>query len=1162
MEQVHGVDVSWMAQGAPKDRIYRSSSPARARPRYVPDSSPSPPRAASPASSATFPIYGLQGGQPEPPRSSSPSSVRGRISRSASFDRQNSFGSTPPQRRGGWFSNISSKFSSTSPPNNASANQQNGQGQSPPPEAEPEPVVPKHSPNKNAVLQHATKHDGSSPYTPAPPKNGQAGFFGVFRRLSSNTSTGFTGKIGNGLVERRVLNVDRHRERCPIMELKDAKLKKVAFNVDVEVAPMPKYTECETDTKAPAKPKKKLTEKGEGEALKNPGLAEQQATADNTGNTGDTASEAPCDGSNEDPVIVVDDACNKETDDATPAKTKEPTRKKEKKKRSEEERKARKEKKRKLAEANGSIPMEILFDNSDASSTASGASTAATFRTTDPARIYRRCCQLRETPILKKITEQLTNSANCSSATGLVNKIDLTNYQMQLPDLITLGDYLAVVPVREISLENSGLTDEGLRVVLAGLLAAKRPDLKRRKPRHNLEEQGGVIERLVLKNNQLGPDGWKHLSLFLYLCRPLKYLDVSNIPFPHQPSNQFNGHLPQGHSLPRGIADVLATALAERPGGSTLELLNMGETEPSMDQLGRIIDGVIACGITRLGLARNHLDYQGVSHLARYLTSGNCEALDLGGNSLQDYIEAIACCIKDTDNLWALSLANCDLTPSSLSIILPKLARLSDFRFIDLSHNRDLFQTSPSAVGLLRRFLPQMNHLKRIHLQDVNMTAEQAIALTEVLPEIKNLNHINLLDNEAVSKLADAPDAEAQEEACALYASLMAAARVSESLVCVDIEVPSDKAGEVVKALAKQVVAYCLRNMERLPDANIGAVAAYGAAESQSTNGKPAQYPDVLAHLVGHDVLEQDSSEDESAPDEDYVIGGTGVVKALTCCLKNKAEEYRRLSADFGRDSEGADKTGGKAKDMSKHLLAGARKIRQRLQPALNKARANPDEDEQNLRKLQFLDNTLQGIIKRFEDEYPDTRQSHDSLFPISNVPQCPPSPPTTNKDQDSFLSDADGSDGSNESKDSKLKPPKSLSRKDSNLSKHLDEEEGRILRAGHRLRAGVLKQEQEQEQLDLLATIDDIGNNPRHDRVLWDLAEDLGGEFLELCKRKGTLAAFREDRALFIRQMQESDPENWPRFVESQLKARENIRPSSENGETPSVVVEHAIAD
>jgi hypothetical protein len=161
--------------------------------------------------------------------------------------------------------------------------------------------------------------------------------------------------------------------------------------------------------------------------------------------------------------------------------------------------------------------------------------------------------------------------------------------------------------------------------------------------------------------------------------------------------------LPQGHSLPRGIADVLATALAERPGGSTLELLNMGETEPSMDQLGRIIDGVIACGITRLGLARNHLDYQGVSHLARYLTSGNCEALDLGGNSLQDYIEAIACCIKDTDNLWALSLANCDLTPSSLSIILPKLARLSDFRFIDLSHNRDLFQTSPSAVGLLRR---------------------------------------------------------------------------------------------------------------------------------------------------------------------------------------------------------------------------------------------------------------------------------------------------------------------------------------------------------------------------------------------------------------------------------------------------------------------------
>jgi hypothetical protein len=97
-------------------------------------------------------------------------------------------------------------------------------------------------------------------------------------------------------------------------------------------------------------------------------------------------------------------------DDAkSPADKEKETKKKDKKKRSEEERKARKEKKRKLAEANGSIPMEIHYDSADSSdATLDGPeappSTTST-PTTNPVRIYRRCCQLRESPILKKITE-------------------------------------------------------------------------------------------------------------------------------------------------------------------------------------------------------------------------------------------------------------------------------------------------------------------------------------------------------------------------------------------------------------------------------------------------------------------------------------------------------------------------------------------------------------------------------------------------------------------------------------------------------------------------------------------------------------------------------------------------------------------------------------
>lgn len=674
---------------------------------------------------------GQTNGRPEPSPSNAPSTTR-RLSRSGSIEKQNGPNGTPLQRRNSWFSNISAKFSSSSsssPPSTSPLNhhslhhvqlkeqqqQAQNQEQQSDQQGQPQPLSPtgsNESPpprlhqTRNAVLQHVAKPDGNGPYTPAPPKSGQAGILGVFRRLSSSGGSGLANsKLGNGLVERMTLNVDQNRERCPITELRDAKLRRVSFCVDVEIAPMPKYAEGDVAPRPVEKAqKKKFTEKGEGEALKHPKAVEAQKEAEvSTNGQGDTAPKEP-ETQATDPNETGEDSVN-----PPPDKDKDTTKKKEKKKKSEEERKARKEKRRRLAEDNGSVPIEIYYDSNDSSSDVpSGSGTpraiTTTQPTTNPARIYRRCCQLRETPILKKITEQLSDSANSPTSTGIVNRLDLTDYWLQLPDLITLGDYLAVVPVREIILENAGLSDEGLRVILAGLLAAKRPpNSRRKKPKHELEEQGGVVERVVLKNNKLGPDGWKHVSLFLYMCRSLKYLDLSHIPFPRQaPTNQ-NGTLPNGKQIPRSISDVFSKSLADRLGGSTLEMLNIGETEPSMDQLTTIMDGIIKCGVRRLGLAHNYLDEQGVALVAKYLGAGKCEGLDLGGNDLKDHIETFAAALKETHPLWALSLAGCNLNPSSLCKIMPTLVKLSDFRFIDLSHNQDLFQSTPSAVGLLRR---------------------------------------------------------------------------------------------------------------------------------------------------------------------------------------------------------------------------------------------------------------------------------------------------------------------------------------------------------------------------------------------------------------------------------------------------------------------------
>lgn len=994
--------------------------------------------------------------------------------------------------------------------------------------------------------------------------------------------------MGNGLVERKVLNVDQHRERCGIAELKQAKLRRVSFCVDVEVAPMPKYSDGEVQPKPIDKAvKKKLTEKGEGEALKHPKAAEEEieteeaakqaeaTTPSNTDGSQDSATAATTDKKEQPPASPDPNTSANGADKDDDQTADSASRKKEKKKRSEEERKARKEKRRRLAEESGSIPLEIHVDSSDSSpvDTPSGTGTPRTYdtATTSPVRIYRRCCQLRETPILKKITEQLLDTTNTSAA-GIVHKLDLTGYWMQLADLVTLGDYLAVVPVREVLLENTGLTDEGLRVILAGLLAVNKCEFGRRKPKHGLKPQGGVVERLVLKNNKLGPDGWKHLSLFLYMCRSIKALDISHVVFPRQAPPPANSNA----KVPRTIAEIFSMSLSQRLAGPTIETINLGEVEPSMDQLGTIMDGIIKCRIPRLGLAHNNLDERGIEHIGRYLSSGFCEGLDLGGNDLSEHMDKLASSLENSSTLWALSVAGCNLNPSSLSKIMPTLIKLEKLRFIDLSHNQDLFNAKPSAVGLLRRSLPKMKALKRIHLQDVNLNSDQAISLVEIVPEVQELAHINLLDNTELAKLAHAKTEEEQEDACALFASLMAAARVSESIICIDIEVPGPEAGEIVKAMAKQVVAYCLRNMELLPDTNIGAAVAAALSDSHAEHhDKAAAYPDVIAHLVGHDVMDpNDLPEDnDEAPDEDYVIGGTGVVKALQYCLQNRAgDESRRGSGEFVRDATDSGSatpkhnfaTMGKAKDMTKHLLAGARKIRQRLQPALAKARNTPD-DEMNLRKLLFLDDTLQGIIKRFEDEFPETREDANQPQAKKGEAQLSTSPkaevlPSSLTTEDSAVMISDCED------ENEVQGPKTLSRSNSMLSKTLDVEEGRIMREGHRLRRSMAQPISlpNSNGIDLVASIESIGSDPNHARVLNDLAEDIGGDFLDRVRDKGALQAFREDREALLKSMRESDTDHWERFVEAQNKALQNMV-LTERPKAAAVVApenESAIAD
>jgi len=754
-----------------------------------------------------------------------------------------------------------------------------------------------------------------------------------------------------------------------------AKLRRVSFSVDVEIASGPRYKdEDPVDSRQNKTRDRKVKERAEGEALKNPGVvAETKEKSEHVHASADDAVAASLVSSDSVVPATVDTVPNSTpvTSDVQPQMSPRSLR-------IEEEMQERKDRKRRKAEERGQVPVEHSGD-SIAALTQSQASTPLTSGTatpkpqdrptTDPVRIYRRCCQLRESPILKRITEQLM-SPTCTipDDPGVVAELRLSGSRMQLADVLTLSDWLAIVPVKRLLLEDADLTDEGVRVILAGLLSAKKPEPTKRRSgqrqaRHTTPM--GIIEKLTLKNNpKITKTGWKHIALFLYMCRSIKAIDVSMIQFPRSlpPTNgETDTKLSTGSMRTTGhhvdAAETLNKALSERLGGSHLEELTMAECGLDASQIGKIVDGAIVSGVSRLGFAGNQIDDQGFDHILHFVRSGVCHALDLGSNDLRGKLERLGEALTSRPDcpVWGLSLADCNLDTKSLKQLFPSLTALGDFRFLDLGHNRNLFEGDLCVLQLLRKFLPKLQNLRRLHLIDVGLSVKQAISLAEVLPECPSLAHLTLLENPQLTALAYATDEGSQEEACALYASLTAAARISKSIVCIDIDVPSVDHGEVVKALAKQVVAYCLRNMDRTMSQTLTMPLAASLSKPHGVDdARFVAVPEVLLHLVGN--LDNDPNvrdDGESAPDEDYIVGGNGLVKALQYFLSEEALELRRGSftasgttTPIGRQEQAGHeiKRKGKAKEVSKELLDSARKLRSRLQPALVKELATGDE--------------------------------------------------------------------------------------------------------------------------------------------------------------------------------------------------------------------------
>lgn len=1002
MDKVHGIDASWLHHHSgslsssahtiilKSDTNKHVDSPKLKNPAPRPKTPQSPPQPKEPLKQRHSDVSPNINSSSEPPAASpNPSGSikstpkRPGILSKTSVDKlpsphsNSSDNVKSSSKRPAWISSLNSRFSSS----RAQVQPLHGHA-SPPSQTDSTKPTQSSTPLKPSAggKPSAPAGDGSEegedtePYVPQQPKTS---FFSALRRLSSSGPAPDAHKIpGNGGVcPRQVLNVDKDRERCPIKELDQSKLRRVAFSVDVEVAGVSRYIE---EPEPPDQKKKfkdkKLMGRSEGEALKNP-----KAVAEHKDKASGTEAEGHPRKRSVDEILEAEMTTAVQQQDIETAY-----------KRRQEKQHQRQQESLEENNISSTSPASAKshYQAPPLPTSSSGSPTLPRTHdkpTTDPLRMYRRCCQLREAPVLKRISEQLaTMQKNNPEEAHVVNCLDLNGSRLQLPDLVCLGDWLAIVPVKRLLMDNANLSDEGLRVVLAGLLAAKPPELMKRKrgkssptrPRKNTSKRcSGVIEKLSLRNNlKITAEGWKHLCIFLNLSHSIKAVDMSLTPFPDtavppRDTKDSSASNTTGTDPPSNMANVLSNALSDRNWETQFEELILSDCKLKTYHVQKIVDGVISSGIHRLGLAKNALSEEALFHVARYLCSGKCKGLDLGGNDLRDTISIVTEALRKDNQLFALSLASCGLDTDSLSALLPALSSLPDFRFLDISHNRDLFDTHPSALGVMRRYFPKFKSLRRLHLADISLSPGEAIGIAEILPEIRNLNHVSLLENPELAKLASTEDPAQQEDACAFYASLMVASRLSKCLFAVEVENPvAQSSNQVVNALAKQIDAYSLRNMERYMSNQ--AMNLHDPASAIPDEDKDVAVPDILLHIVGESGEAADNGpidENELAPDQDYLVSGTGIVKALSYCLGQGQSDLRRMSGQLSgaatptQRDPGAQARRGKAKDMSKEMLNSARKVRARLQAAID--RESSTDDEMALRKLPSISPSLHSKL-------------------------------------------------------------------------------------------------------------------------------------------------------------------------------------------------------
>jgi hypothetical protein len=196
---------------------------------------------------------------------------------------------------------------------------------------------------------------------------------------------------------------------------------------------------------------------------------------------------------------------------------------------------------------------------------------------------------------------------------------------------------------------------------------------------------------------------------------------------------------------------------------------------------------------------------------ARKLECLNLEGIDLSSHQLDPLLDFWLHHPNLTIPLSAIDLSNTRLGRDIpfLTRLFAAFQRFPNLRILSLSRN-PLF-SNPNMVNFLREWLPRLPVIRRLDFSSTGMEAKHLVELALILPDIKPLATLSILNN-PIYEISDPEEMqEGQVEDVSGLTALEAAMKYCRQII--EVELPEGEGDEVAR-LRRKIFLRCFKNIE------------------------------------------------------------------------------------------------------------------------------------------------------------------------------------------------------------------------------------------------------------------------------------------------------------------------------------------------------------